>query len=67
MENETPNKRKIYEKVEDDFPDGWEEDVIVSSVTTNDDGTLTIRIDIKVSSSDGRSWQTYRKMRLERK
>lgn len=58
--------REVYEKVEDDFPDGWYEDVIVSSVTTNQDGTLTIRIDITVNAADGRRWQTYRKMRLER-
>jgi len=58
--------KEVYEKVEDDFPSGWEEECLVSSVTTNTNGTLTIRIQIGVSSPDGRSWLGFRTVRLDR-
>lgn len=58
--------KKIYKQVTDGFPDGWEESAIVSSVTTNGNGTLTVRMELRVDAPDGRRWHTFRKLKLER-
>ena len=50
-----------------DFPRDWEDEVIVSSLRENKDGTITI--DARVTVYDAkheRVWTTVRRMRLER-
>ena len=59
-------KRRKYEEVEDGFPDGWEDDLMISSFTTNLDGTITARVDITLKSPNGDAWQAYRTVRLKR-
>jgi hypothetical protein len=48
------------------FPDGWEDSAIVSSLIQNKDGSLTVNIQIDVDSDDGRQWQVFRKIRMQR-
>lgn len=54
----------------EDFPDGWEDSSLVSSVKRNRDGSLTVKIGIAVSGVDAhgsRYWEAYRTIRLDRR
>jgi len=52
--------------LEEDFPSGWEDTCIIGSIQRNKNGSLTVSIQIDVSSNDGQYWQTNRNIRLER-
>jgi hypothetical protein len=47
------------------FPSGWEDSSIVSAVKENSNGSITVRIQINVVSDDGRTWETFREIRLQ--
>jgi hypothetical protein len=56
------------ERLSDEIlPSGWGDSSIVSTVTENRDGSITVNIQIDVDDDEGRSWQTLRKIRMPRR
>lgn len=58
--------RRAYGVTEmEDFPDGWEDSIVVGSIRRNRDGSLSISCQIDVVGK-AESWTTNRIIRLEK-
>ncbi len=49
-----------------DFPDGWEDSIVVGCIRHNRDGSITISCGIYVHDDSGNGWSTNRDIRLSK-